>query len=274
MEPVALQHAVVERGVGVLVVGERLVVRGEGRGAVGLDAARRDDRAIAGVGRLHLFAGRQRDGRERGVGGGERVVAVVGGVAELRRQRQQPLPRRVEHVRLLPVQILDRETVQRQRLGLLHPAVHHRQRQREQLGVEPRRRLAPQRQQVLDALAAAVGGVVALILVVVEGGEIVDAIGQLAEGVTILERGEERRGPRGQRAAPGGQRLDAGFERGAARLPVRRAGVDVVQLPRVGNVELITFLGRARGRRGGSGHLIVIHWRPSRVKGGLRHRLL
>ena len=188
MEPVALQHAVVERGVGVLVVGERLVVRDEGLGAVGLDAARREDRAIAGVGRLHLLAGRQRDGRERGVGGGERVVAVVGGVAGLRRQRQQPLPRRVEDVLLLPVEILDREPVHRERLGLLHPHVHGRQRYREQLGVEPRRRLAPLRQQVLDALAAAVGGVVALVLVVVEGGEVVDAIGQLAEGIAILER--------------------------------------------------------------------------------------
>jgi len=46
---------------------------------------------------------------------------------------------------------------------------------------------------VLDALAAAVGGVVALVLVVVESGEVVDAIGQLAEGVAILDRAEERR---------------------------------------------------------------------------------
>ena len=82
LEPVALAHAVVERGVGV-EAGLVDVVQGLERGrAVRLLAPRRQDRAVLPVRDRDLLAVRERDRRELRVGGRQRAV----GVARRRRQ--------------------------------------------------------------------------------------------------------------------------------------------------------------------------------------------
>ena len=59
MKPVALQHAVVERRVGVDVGGVELVELAERGGAVGLVAVRGENRAVLSVGERDLGAARQ-----------------------------------------------------------------------------------------------------------------------------------------------------------------------------------------------------------------------
>ena len=77
VEPVALQHAVVERRVRVDVGRVQLVERRERRGAIGLVAVGRQNRAVLAVGQRDLGAGRQRDRRVLDVGRRQRRVGVV-----------------------------------------------------------------------------------------------------------------------------------------------------------------------------------------------------
>ena len=109
--PVALQHAVVQRRVGIERGLEGAVVRLEGAGAIGLHAVGGQQRAVARIGDLHLLAGAQLDRRKAHVRCRQRLVGVVGHARELRGERQQVLAALVEDVFLLPEQVLDHEAV-------------------------------------------------------------------------------------------------------------------------------------------------------------------
>ena len=111
VEPVALQHAVVERGVGVLVVGVGLVKRPIGGGAVLLAAIRFEQGAVLPVGQRDPLAVRQRDRRKLHVGRRQRRVAVVRHAVEAAGERHQALALFVEHVLLLVEQTLDRKAI-------------------------------------------------------------------------------------------------------------------------------------------------------------------
>ena len=74
----------------------------------------------------------------------------------------------VEHVLLLPVEILERETVQSQRRAGGHPLLNGRQRNLQQLRIEPGSGLRSFREQNLHLLPLGVDLIVTLILVVPE----------------------------------------------------------------------------------------------------------
>ncbi len=252
VEPVALQDAVVERRVGVDVRGEHLVVGVERGGAVGLVAVGRENGAVLAVGQRHLRPGRQLDGRVLDVGGRERRVGVVGRGGEAARQRQQVLALLVEHVLLLAVEILEREAVHRQGRLRVHPRLDGRQRNRQQLRIEPRARLAGLREQDLDLLAPGVDLVVALILVVLQAREVPHLVGELADVVGQLHRGEQAVGALRERALQRGVGGDLGLELVVAALPRLPAGEDVVEVPLVAVVNrgAVAKLGRSRGLGG------------------------
>jgi len=77
MEPVALQHAVVERRVGVDVGREQLMVGVEHGRAIGLVPVGRQDGAVLPVGQRDVGTGRQPDHRVFDVGGRECGVGIV-----------------------------------------------------------------------------------------------------------------------------------------------------------------------------------------------------
>ena len=158
----------------------------------------------------------------------------------------------VEDVFLLPEQVLDHEAVDGQSAVGIHPAAQRVERQRQHLGVEPRRRLPPLREQQLHLLPSGPDLVVALILVVREGGEVPHLVGQLAHRVALAQRVEQRRGAAGERALARAVGLDAPFEvvvRLAPRVPRRE---DVGQVPALGlgDVGTGTSTGGGRGEGG------------------------
>src|SRR4030095_3522152 len=87
------------------------VQRLERAGAIRLLPSRRENRTVLPVRDDRLFPRRQPDRRILHVGGGERRVGVVRRRREPARERHQPLAGLVQHVLLLPVEILDGEAV-------------------------------------------------------------------------------------------------------------------------------------------------------------------
>jgi hypothetical protein len=249
VEPVALQHAVVERRVGVLVPLKRLVVRDERLGAIVLIAVGRDNRAIARVGGFDRFARAQRDGRKLHVGRRQRLVGVVGRRAELRGERQQTLAFFVEHVFLLAIEFLEREAVEGERRQLVEPRADRVARNRQQLRIEPRRGLTPLRQQHLDALTPRVRVVVARVFVVAQRAVVIDLVGELTERVAGLERFEQRRGTVGQRALAAGVGDDLLVQRLIRLFPPLDVREDVGEIPGIGHGE-VGALADGRGDGG------------------------
>src|SRR5262245_19962267 len=92
---------------------------------------------------------------------------------------------------LLPIEVLQRESVDCELRVFGHPALDRSQRNLEQLGVEPGKRLSSLGKQDLNLLAAGVDRVVALILVVPEGCEVPDLVLELADLVPKLESREQ-----------------------------------------------------------------------------------
>ncbi len=231
VEPVALQDAVVERRVGVDVAFELLVVLDERRGAIALVAVGRQDGAVLSVGERDLGAVRQAQRRMPDVGGRERGIGVVGRGRKAARQRQQVLALLVEHVLLLPVEILDGEAIDRE-LGVpRHPLLDGGQRNGEQLRAEPGAHLRELREENLHLLAPGVHLVVALVLVVLQRDEIPDLVGQLADLVRQLVGRQQLIGTLGERALQGAVGGDLQVElvvRALPRVPVRK---DVVEIP-------------------------------------------
>lgn len=210
--PVALQDAVVQRRIRVERHLEGAVVRLEGTGPIGLHPVGREQRPIARIGDLHLLAGSEFDRRKAHVRCRERFVCIVGDPRELRGEREQVLATLVEDVFLLPEQRFDHEAIERQPAVGIHPAAQRLEWQREDLGVEPRRRLPPLCEQQLHLLAPGPDLVVALILVVREGREVPHLVGQLAHGVALAQRVEQRRGAAGERTLARAVGLDAPFQ--------------------------------------------------------------
>ena len=95
----------------------------------------------------------------------------------------------VEHVFLLVEEAFDGEPVQRQIRVCVEPSANRLERNGEQLGVEPRARLLLPGKQNLHLLPASIDVVVPLILVVLEGRKIPDAV---ARGAHLVHRPKRR----------------------------------------------------------------------------------
>ena len=265
LKPIALHHAVVHGGVGVDVGDVRVVERLVRRAAVGLRATRGQQLPVLPVAHLRGFAGGERDGGKPGVGRGERGVRIVRHAAQAPREREQALALLVEHVRLLPEHVLDREPVEGQVGRLLHPLAHGGQRQAQQLGIEPRGGLPPPGNQQLHALAPRVHGVVALIFVVLQRRVVPHAEGELAQRVAVTECSQQALGPLRQRPLVDLVGLDAALEIAEAGFPRFPAGEDGAQVPGVLGVDRLTSGngGRRRGH-GCGGHQAIIARLPAR----------
>ena len=188
LEPVAVHDAVVDRRVGVQARGVGVVERLVGLAAIGLRAAGRQQLAILAVADLRGLAGRQRDRRKARIGGRERRVGILRHAAKPLGQRQQSLALLVQ-ARAPAAGTLPRSRSDRPPGSgvVVHPLADVGERQLQQLGLEPRRRLLPLGDQQLHALPARVDGVVALILVVLQRRVIPDLVTQLAERVAIAQ---------------------------------------------------------------------------------------
>ena len=169
----------------------------------------------------------------------------------------------IEDVLLLPVEIVDGEAVEPQRLERLHPAAHGRVRDREQLRVEPGLGLFPSRKQQLHLLPPRVDGVVALVFVVAQRREIPDAVGELSELLGHAERRDQRLGPLRQRPLERGVAIDPGVEAREALLPLLPAREDVGEVP-LEPLGDVGALAAAAGRRLGLGH---VRRMPGHVRG-------
>ncbi len=149
---------------------------------------------------------------------------------------------------MLPIQILDRKSVQPQGLGLVHPPAHGRQRNLQELRVEPGFGLLPAGEQNLDLLSLRVDAVVALILVVAQRREIPDAIGQLSQGFGQPEGIEQPAGTLGKRALQRRVFVDAGLQAFVARFPLFPGGEDVGEVPLVAIGDVVApAAARCRG---------------------------
>jgi hypothetical protein len=122
---------------------------------------------------------------------------------------------------LLAVEVLDRETVERQRRIGVHPAAHRFERDLQQLGAEPRLRLLPAREQDLHLLAPRVDRVVALILVVLQRRVVPHSVRELAERLGQAERVEQLRGALSKRPFQRGVLADPAVELLVRLLPTR-----------------------------------------------------
>ena len=190
------------------------------------------------------------------VGGRERGIGVVGRGRKAARQRQQVFALVVEHVLLLPVEILDREAIDRELGVLRHPRLDGGQRNGQQLRAEPRAHLRELREENLHLLASGVHLVVALILVVLQRDEIPDLVGKLADLVRQLVGRQQLIGTLGERALQGA--VGGGLQvelvvRTLPRVPVRK-DVREVPLEAIGN--RVAIAKRRRGRSFGGGERI------------------
>ena len=231
VEQVALKDAVVERRVrvdGVVVELVELVKRGR---PVVLVAIRREDGAVLTVGQRRLGAAGQLHRRVLDVGGRQRRVGVVRRRGEPARQRQQVFTLVVQDVLLLPIQVLERETVDRQLGTRGQPGADLRQRDLQQLGIEPRRGLRRLGEQNLDLLSACVDLVVALVLVVPKRREVPHLVFELADLVAEAQRRQQRLAPLAKRSLECRERIDLPVELGVGRLPLVPRGEDVLQVP-------------------------------------------
>jgi hypothetical protein len=190
VKPVALQHAVVERREGI---GGRLEHAMEGairRGPVRLMPVGLQQRPVSAITEGDLVPRRQRDRREGGIRGGQRGVGVVRRAGEPARQRQQVLALQVEDVLLRVIEALDREAVERQPGVRIQPPAHGGLGDGQQFRVEPRRGLRVPGKQDLHLLAPGVDGVVTLVFVVVQRGEVPHGV-HLGFDLVLRRQGRE-----------------------------------------------------------------------------------
>ncbi len=159
----------------------------------------------------------------------------------------------VEHVLLLAVEIFDREAVDRELRAGRHPALHRRQRNLQQLGIEPGRRLRRLGEQDLHLLPPRVDLVVALVLVVPERREVPHLVFELADLVAQPQRGEQPLAALAERSLKRRERGDLPVELVVRRLPRVPVGEDVLEVP----LEAIRDLSRSRSG-GAAGASVVI----------------
>ena len=269
VEPVALQHAVVERRVRIdrrFVDLVKFVKRGS---AICLIRIRRQDRAVLSVGEGRFTAARQDHGGVLDVGGRQRGVRIVGRRREAARQRQQAFAFVVEDVLLLPIEIFDRKAVYGERAARVHPSAHGVERNREQLRIEPCRRLRRLGEEDLDFLTLRVHLVVALVLVVTERCEIPDLVFELTDFVAQHERREHGvRSPR-QRTAQRRKLVNLAVELGVRAVPGIPVGIDLGEIPFEALGDLVALPQRWCGRRFGrfqQVHPTIIERSPQRTQ--------
>jgi hypothetical protein len=83
----------------------------------------------------------------------------------------------------------------------------------------------------LNLLVAGADLVVALILVVAEGGKRPDAVRERAEGIDRPVRGQQRPGPQSERPSTLSERVDVTLEAGVSLLPLFPRSEDWPQIP-------------------------------------------
>src|SRR5207244_4498866 len=120
------QDTVIKRRVGVEARLEQLVKLLKGPPAIALVSIDGQDGPVLPIGQGDL-AGREPDHRVLHVSGRQGGIGVVRRRRKPGGERQQVFALFVEHVLLLPVQILDRKTVDRQFGRLVQPLLNRRQ---------------------------------------------------------------------------------------------------------------------------------------------------
>ena len=142
---------------------------------------------------------------------------------------------------LLAVQIFDRESIEAERLDLVHPAADRLERDLQQLGIEPRLCLLQPREQDLHLLAFRVDVVVPLILVVLERWVVPDTVRKLAELVGEAEGVEQPLRALVEPALQCRVLLDTPFDRPVTFFPGTPVRKDVVEVPLVLLGDLLPF---------------------------------
>jgi hypothetical protein len=154
----------------------------------------------------------------------------------------------VEHVLLLPIQVLDREAIDGELGAVGHPVLNRRQRDGQQLGTEPRTRLRELGEENLHLLPPGVHLVVALVLVVLQGDEIPDAVRDLADLVRQLVGRQQSLGTAGERALQGAVRRRLHLEIVVRPLPLVPVRKDMREVPLEAIGNGVAFAQRRRGR--------------------------
>ena len=210
----------------------------ERRRAIGLVPVGRNQRVVLAVGERRAPAVLQGDRGMLHVRRREHRVRVVRRRAEPAGERQQMLALLVEHVLLLVIQPLDGEPVHRQVGVGGHPAADGVERNAQQLGSKPRSRLFGFRKEDLHPLAASVGLVVALVLVVIQAGVIPELVGQLSKIIFQQERLQHARRPFSKRAFQLGIAGQLALELLQRAFPCLPAGINIREIPgeMLGNV--------------------------------------
>ena len=277
-EPVALQHTVVERGVGIGGTLVQLMKLVERRSAVWLASIGRQNGAVLSVRQRRVGSARQADLGKLRVCRRQRGVGVVGSTLEAARQRQQMLALVVEHVLLLPIQILHGKPIDGEVGARVHPLLHDGQRNLQQLGIEPGSRLGRLREQNLDLLPLRVDLVVALILVVPERREVPDLVLELADVVAQLQRRQQLIRSAAEGALEGRKLRDLRLELVVRRLPGRPVREDMSEIPFETRRDLVAFAERRRRGRFGGRRLehprIILHAARPTSRRDRRLRLL
>jgi hypothetical protein len=147
---------------------------------------------------------------------------------------------------LLAVEILDCEPVHRKSAIRRHPLLHRRQRNLQQLGIEPCARLARLREEDLDFLTPCVDRVIALVFVVFQRREVPHLVGQLSD--VVGESHGRQQGVRSLRERSLQRRVcaDLRVELVEGLLPLRPVREDMCEIPFVpiGDIGTVAQLRR------------------------------
>ena len=251
VEKIPLEHGVVQRGIGIDVRLEDLVILVERRRAVALLAIGREDCAVLAVCERRVGAARQRDGRVPDVSRRERRVRVVRRRGQPARQREEVLAFLVEHVLLLTIEILHRKPVDRETRLLAHPALHRRERHLQQFRIEPGRGLGLLCEQDLHLLAPCVDLIVPLVLVVPQRREVPHPVLELSNLIPKLQRRQELARTIAQGTLQRGKARDLAVELFVRPLPRAPIGKDLRQIPLEPFGDRLTFARREHRWRTG-----------------------
>ena len=231
-EPVALQHAVVQRGIGVRGARVGADVGLRRLRAIGLVAVVLEQRVVVAGRQRDAAAVGQRDGRELHVRGAQLAIGLARRVAEAAGERQQPLALFVERVRRTAVGIEDRKAIRRQRRRLLEPALHRRPCGTvNSSGVNHAVAVSNFENNAVDALEAPRHGLVARVDVALQLRVAVQPVLQLAD---LVERqvGLQHRGRAVlQRALERRERGDLGLHLAHAGFPGIPVRIDRAEVP-------------------------------------------
>ncbi len=242
-KPAALEHAAVDRRVGVLRRPVGSDVGGERAPALGLHGVRREQLLIRPGREGDLAAVVQRDGRKRDVRGAELGVDRARRLVEARREGQEFFPLLVQHVPLATVGVEDGETVDRELRRGVDPAAHGLLRHGQQLGREPRHRRAEASERRLHALQTRRHVLVARVGVAPQLRVSINPILEHADLVEAPVGREQRLRAVLKRALAGGKHVHALVHLRQRGLPGLPRGIDGRKVP----LELVRYLGAVAG---------------------------